>query len=122
MTAATTAATTPDFRPSPGLFPFESRWLDSAAGRVHYVDEGEGRPILMCHGNPTWSFLYRNVIAELRDRFRCVALDYPGFGLSERPPGYGYTAAEHAEVVGELVRELDLRDFVVMAHEIGRAS
>ena len=73
----------------------------------------------MCHGNPTWSFLYRNVIRALRGRFRCVALDYPGFGLSERPAGYGYTAAEHAEVAGELIRELDLRDLIVMGHDWG---
>lgn len=99
---------------------FESRWHESAtAGRVHYVDEGSGRPILMCHGNPTWSFLYREVIGALRDRFRCVAVDYPGFGLSDRPPGYGYTPAEHAAVVGELVRALDLRDLIVMGHDWG---
>ncbi len=108
-----------DFRPSPELYPFESRWLDSSAGRVHYVDEGEGRPILMCHGNPTWSFLYRNVIRSLRDRFRCIAVDYPGFGLSDRPAGYGYTPAEHATVVGELVRRLDLSDLIVMGHDWG---
>lgn len=107
------------FRPSPDLFPFQSRWLDSSVGRVHYVDEGEGQPILMCHGNPTWSFLYRNVIAALRGRFRCVALDYPGFGLSVRPSGYGYTPAEQAAVAGELVRELDLREVIVMAHDWG---
>lgn len=107
------------FTPSPDLFPFESRWFGSGAGRIHYVDEGEGRPILMCHGNPTWSFLYRNVIGALRDRFRCVALDYPGFGLSDRPSGYGYTASEHAAVVGELVRELDLHDAIVMGHDWG---
>jgi haloalkane dehalogenase len=57
------------FTPSQDLYPFTSRWLDSSAGRVHYVDEGAGTPILMCHGNPTWSFLYRNVILALRDRF-----------------------------------------------------
>ena len=73
------------FTPSPQLYPFESRWFESSAGRVHYVDEGEGQPILMCHGNPTWSFLYRNVIRSLRDRFRCIAVDYPGFGLSDHP-------------------------------------
>ena len=109
----------PSFRPSPDLFPFESRWLESSAGRVHYVDEGRGQPILMCHGNPTWSFLYRNAIAALRDRFRCIALDYPGFGLSDRPAGYGYTPGEHAAVVGELVRALDLRELIVMAHDWG---
>jgi len=108
-----------DFKPSPELYPFDSRWFESSAGRVHYVDEGAGRPILMLHGNPTWSFLYRDVIRSLRDRFRCIAVDYPGFGLSDRPPGYGYTAAEHATVVGELVRELDLSDLIVMGHDWG---
>lgn len=108
-----------DFTPSPELYPFESRWFESSVGRIHYVDEGQGRPLLMCHGNPTWSFLYRHVIRTLRDRFRCVAIDYPGFGLSDHPGGYGYTAREHAGVVGELVRELDLRDLVVMGHDWG---
>ena len=115
MSAESTAA----FRPSPELFPFESRWFESSAGRVHYVDEGSGQPILMLHGNPTWSFLYRNVILGLRDRFRCVAPDYPGFGLSARPDGYRYTPAEHAAVVGELVQELDLREMIVMGHDWG---
>lgn len=113
------AGATPSFSPSPVLYPFTSRWFDSAVGRVHFVDEGEGRPILMCHGNPTWSFLYRHVIEALRDRFRCVAVDYPGFGLSDRPADYGYTPAEHAAVVGELVRALDLRDLIVMGHDWG---
>ena len=108
------------FTPSPDLYPFESRWFDAGpAGRMHHVDEGAGRPILMCHGNPTWSFLYRHLIRELRGRFRCVAVDYPGFGLSERPAGYGYTAAEHAAAVGALVRSLDLRDLIVMGHDWG---
>jgi haloalkane dehalogenase len=111
--------THPAFTPSAELYPFTSRWLDSSIGRVHYLDEGAGRPILMCHGNPTWSFLYRNVVRRLRQRFRCIALDYPGFGLSDRPPGYGYTPGEHAGVVGELVRSLDLHDLIVMGHDWG---
>jgi haloalkane dehalogenase len=108
-----------EFTPSPDLFPFESRWHESDVGRLHYVDEGSGPPILMCHGNPTWSFLYRNVIAGLRDRFRCIAVDYPGFGLSDRPDGYGYTAAEHVGVVGGLVDQLDLDGFIVMGQDWG---
>jgi len=108
-----------DFVPSPELFPFQSRWFDSSAGRVHYIDEGQGRPLLMLHGNPTWSFLYRGVVVRLRDRFRCVAVDYPGFGLSDRPGGYGYTPAEHARVVRELVVRLDLRDMVVVGQDWG---
>ncbi len=81
----------PDFKPSAELYPFASRWFETSYGRLHYVDEGSGQPILLLHGNPTWSFLYRNVIARLRDRFRCVAVDYLGFGLSERPSGFAYT-------------------------------
>ncbi len=107
------------FIPSPKLYPFESRWLQRSAGRVHYIDEGSGPPILMCHGNPTWSFLYRHVIGQLRDRFRCIAIDYPGFGLSDRPADYGYTPSEHAGVVDELAAELGLRDMIVMGHDWG---
>ena len=103
------------FTPSREMYPFESRWL----GGVHYVDEGAGRPILMCHGNPTWSFLYRDVIKPLRGEFRCIALDYPGFGLSERPSGYGYRPADHAKIVTKLIRELDLSDLIVMGHDWG---
>lgn len=108
-----------DLKPSRELYPFESRFFDSSAGRVHYVDEGEGRPLLLLHGNPTWSFLYRDVIRALRDRFRCVAPDYPGFGLSERPPGYGYTPAEHADVIAELAKHLGLDDLVIMGQDWG---
>jgi haloalkane dehalogenase len=108
-----------DFTPDPSLFPFESRFFESSVGRVHYVVEGSGRPLVLLHGNPTWSFLYRNVITRLRDRFRCVAVDYPGFGLSVRPDGYGYTPGEHAGAVGELVDALDLGDLIVMGHDWG---
>jgi haloalkane dehalogenase len=73
----------------------------------------------MLHGNPTWSFLYRRVIEELSGQFRCIAVDLPGFGLSDRPAGYGYTPAEQAAVVSELVGELDLRHLIVMAHDWG---
>lgn len=108
-----------DFVPDPELFGFESRWFDATAGRVHYVDEGDGVPLLLCHGNPAWSFLYRHLITRLRDRFRCIAPDYPGFGLSDRPPGYGYTPSEHARVTGELVDHLGLDAMVVMGQDWG---
>ena len=108
-----------DFTPSPDLYPFESRWFESSVGAVHYIDEGQGRPILFCHGQPTWSFLYRNIVIELQDRFRCIAIDLPGFGLSVRPEGYGYTPKEHAGVLGELVDHLELNDLVVMGQDWG---
>lgn len=69
------------------LFPFESRFVELDGNVVHYVDEGSGPTLLFLHGNPTWSFEYRDVIRFLRDGFRCVAVDYPGFGLSSPTPG-----------------------------------
>ncbi len=76
-------------------------------------------PILFYHGNPTWSFLYRDIIVALRGRFRCIALDYLGFGLSERPPEFGYTIDEHARVVGEFVDHLGLDGYVSMGQDWG---
>ena len=108
-----------DFTPSADLYPFESKWFGSSVGDVHYIDEGEGRPIVFFHGQPMWSFLYRNIVIALRDRFRCVAVDYPGFGLSVRPEGYGYTPKDHVAVVGELVDHLGLDDMVVMGQDWG---
>jgi haloalkane dehalogenase len=108
-----------DFTPDPRLYPFESRWFESSRGRVHYVDEGDGPPILFCHGNPTWSFLYRGIIIALRDRFRCIAPDYLGFGLSERPAGFSYRIDEHARVVGEFVDHLGLDGFLTMGQDWG---
>jgi len=109
-----------DFEPSAEYFPFESRWFASSVGPIHYIDEGNGRPLLLMHGNPDWSFLYRKIVLGLRDRFRCVVMDYPGFGLSVQPDdSYGFTPAEHAAVVGELVEHLELRDMVVMGQDWG---
>ncbi len=108
-----------DFTPDADLFPFESRWFDSSVGPVHYIDEGQGPTLLLMHGNPDWSFLYRHIVSGLRADFRCVVPDYPGFGLSVHPSGYGYTPAEHAVVIGELVDHLDLNDMVVMGQDWG---
>lgn len=71
------------------------------------------------HGNPTWSFLYRDIVTGLRDRYRCVAVDHPGFGLSSAAPGYRDTPAEHADVLEQLVLLLDLRDVTMMVQDWG---
>ena len=101
------------------LFPFESRFLDVGGANVHYIDEGDGPVFLALHGNPTWSFLYRHIVHGLTDRFRCVALDYPGFGLSTAPAGYRYTIAEHARVVDGFVEQLALRQVTLMVQDWG---
>lgn len=103
----------------PEQFPVESRWVDIDGSTVHYVDEGNGPVLLMLHGNPTWSFLYRRLISGLSGSFRCVAIDYPGFGLSTAGPRYRFTAAEHAEIVGRFVEELDLRDITLVVQDWG---
>ena len=109
----------PPFTPDPRLFPFTSKWFDSRVGKVHYIDEGAGESILFLHGNPTWSFLYRGIIIRLKKKFRCIAVDYPGFGLSCRPQQYDYTPGEHAQIVGDLVRHLDLQNLTIMGQDWG---
>ena len=66
-------------------YPFRSNYMDIPAGRMHYIDEGEGDPIVMVYGNPTWSFLYRYLINGLSKNHRCISLDHIGFGLSDKP-------------------------------------
>jgi haloalkane dehalogenase len=99
------------------LYPFESHYADIDGARVHCVDEGSGPPLLLLHGNPTWSFLHRDVIRGLRDHFRCIA-PRPS-GLSRAGPGYGYTPAEHAGVLEQLVTRLDLEDVTMMVQDWG---
>jgi haloalkane dehalogenase len=101
------------------LFPYPSSWLTVDGHDMHYVDVGSGPTVLMLHGNPTWSFLYRRMISRLSDSYRCVAPDYPGFGLSSARPRYGFTAAEHSAVVESFVSALDLRDVTVVVQDWG---
>lgn len=101
------------------LFPLESRFIAIDGHTVHYVDEGSGPTLLLLHGNPTWSFVYRDVIRALRDEFRCVALDYPGFGLSSARPGYRYLPEEHAQVVAAFVDAVGLNGVTLVAQDWG---
>jgi haloalkane dehalogenase len=101
------------------LFPFESRFLEISGSRVHYVDEGRGPPLLLLHGNPTYSFLYRHLIRRLSSRFRCIALDYPGFGLSIAPAGYDFRPATHSRIVEAFVRALGLGGLTMMVQDWG---
>lgn len=101
------------------LFPLRSRFVDIDGHTVHYVDDGSGPTLLFLHGNPTWSFVYRDVIASLRGAYRCVALDYPGFGLSVARPGYRYLPEEHAEVVTAFIDILGLGGITLVAQDWG---
>jgi haloalkane dehalogenase len=99
------------------LYPFTSQWLELAGHRLHYLDEGQGPTLLLLHGNLTWSFLYRHLVQQLAPHFRCIALDYPGFGLSTAGPGYGFTPREHSQVVEQFVDQLGLQDLRVMVQD-----
>jgi haloalkane dehalogenase len=101
------------------LFPFESRFLEVAGARLHHVDEGSGPVLLMVHGNPAWSFLYRHLIQAFRHRHRCIAIDLPGFGLSDAAKDFGYTPAEHALVLGAAMDALELQGACLIAHDWG---
>lgn len=101
------------------LFPFQSRFVEIDGSTVHYVDEGAGPVLLFLHGNPTWSFLWRDVIRALRADFRCIALDYPGFGLSTPAPGYRFLPEEHADVVTGFVDALELDGVTLVGQDWG---
>lgn len=103
----------------PERYPFESRFMDLDPGRLHYVDEGEGRPLVMLHGNPTWSFVYRHLIAELSDDYRCIVPDYFGFGLSEKPRDWSYRVRDHARVVETVLEELGVTDATLFLQDWG---
>ena len=81
------------------IFPYQSRSIEIDGNTVHYVDEGHGPVLLLLHGNPSYSFLYRHIIRILCPHYRCVALDYPGFGLSNARPGYSFKPGEQSGIV-----------------------
>lgn len=103
---------------APELDRFEHRFIELDA-RLHYLDEGAGETVLLLHGNPAWSFLYRKIIAGLAGEFRCVAPDFPGYGLSSAPADYGFTPREHSAVLERFVDALGLRDLTVMVQDWG---
>jgi len=102
-----------------GAFPFESHFLEIGQTRLHYIREGRGPTLLFLHGNPTWSFLYRNIIHDLSEAYDCIALDLPGFGLSTPPEGYGFTPEEHANVVAQFLEQTGIQDACLIAHDWG---
>jgi len=102
-------------------FPFQSRFLETRFGRVHYVDEGprDGEVVLLVHGTPSWSFEYRHLIPVLARTRRVIAVDHLGFGLSERPTDFPYTPEAHTQVLREVIDGLGLTRFALAVHDYG---
>ena len=107
------------FRLAKGSYPFDSYFATVLGSRMHFVDQGHGPILLMVHGNPSWSYLYRHLILALRSHFRCIAIDLPGFGMSETPPGFQYLPEEHARYLAAFLEEMEIKDATLVAHDWG---
>jgi haloalkane dehalogenase len=113
-----------DVSPFRGLYPFESHFFDRHGLRYHYLDEGEGPPVVMVHGNPTWSFHYRDLVRALRDRCRVVVPDHIGCGLSDKPGDdrYVYRLASRIDDLEALLESLGVvRGVTLVVHDWGGA-
>lgn len=112
-----------DFRPSAALYPFSPQYFSPQGPerlRTHYLDVGEGQPLLMVHGNPTWSFLFRKMVPKLVDAgFRCVVPDLLGYGLSDHPNEGGAGPRQQSDMVRQLVEYLDLRELIIVGQDWG---
>ncbi|MGA2034446.1 MAG: alpha/beta fold hydrolase [Thermoguttaceae bacterium] len=105
------------------LYPFTSHEMSLGGHRCHYLDEGSGDVLLLVHGNPTWSFYWRDLVRGLRGRYRIVVPDLIGCGLSQKPPAsaYSYRLAQRVADLGELVEKLGLERITLVAHDWGGA-
>ena len=100
-------------------YPFAHNYLSVDGAQLHYIDEGQGEVILFVHGTPSWSFEFRNVIKHLSKKYRCIALDHIGFGLSDKPAGYDYSIQNHTATLLKLINHLQLNQFTMLVHDFG---
>lgn len=103
-------------------YPFTGKHLDLDGLDYHYLDEGSGAPVVMVHGNPSWSFYYRNLVLALRDRYRCIVPDHIGCGLSEKPGDdrYEYTLARRVDDLEQLLEQLGVTENITLVvHDWG---
>jgi pimeloyl-ACP methyl ester carboxylesterase len=102
-----------------GTFPFKPHFSDAPGFRMHYVDEGDGEPIVCLHGEPTWGYIYRSFIPTLSKHHRVVVPDHMGFGKSETPAGREYTLSTHVDNLEALLLELNLQDITLVMQDWG---
>ncbi len=100
-------------------YPFQNNYFDTSAGKMHYVDEGQGAPLVMVHGNGMWSYLFRDWIKGLSDSYRCIAPDLLGFGLSDKPANWTYTPQDQAAIFAAFMDHLDLHKTTLAVHDWG---
>lgn len=102
-------------------YPFDSNFLTIKNNKLHYVDTGHGSVLLMLHGNPTWSFFYRNLAKHFSKTHRVIVPDHMGCGLSSKPQDYEYTLKNHIDNLCLLVEKLNLSDITLVVHDWGGA-
>ena len=101
-------------------YPFEPKRFDTGRGVMSYLDEGAGdEAVVMVHGNPTWSFYYRNLVLGLRGKMRCIVPDHLGCGLSDKPQDFNYTLDEHIKNLRALIDALSLKKIHLIVHDWG---
>jgi haloalkane dehalogenase len=104
------------------IYPFKSNFINlDSTHKMHYIDEGSGEVILMLHGNPTWSFFYRNLILSLSKKYRVIAPDHLGCGLSTKDSSYDYTLKNHIFNIETLLKNLNIERFSLVLHDWGGA-
>ena len=100
-------------------YPFKDHYFSTAHGTMHYVDEGTGDPIVFLHGNPGWSFEYRKSIKAMSATNRCIAPDYIGFGLSDKPADWDYLPIHHSELIEQFLDSLNLNNITFVMNDYG---
>ena len=101
-------------------FPYKSNYIDVHGSNIHYVDEGSGEPILFLHGNPTSSYLWRNIIPHLAPFGRCIAMDLIGMGKSDKPD-IEYQFFDHMKYVDGFIEKMGLKNITLVIHDWGSA-
>ncbi|MGN7470772.1 haloalkane dehalogenase [Brevibacillus sp. SAFN-007a] len=109
-----------DTKPIGKTYPFASRYLMVNGNRLHYIDHGSGDPVVFLHGNPTWSYTFRNIIPYVSSSHRCIAVDLIGMGRSDKPD-IGYTFLEHVDYVTRFLEQLQLDNITLVGHDWGAA-
>ena len=102
-------------------YPFSPRYFNCKGQRLAYLDEGEGPVLVMVHGNPSWSYLYRRLVQELRGQMRCIVPDHLGCGFSDKPQDGNYRLADHIARLEALLDHCQVMQCVLMVHDWGGA-
>ncbi|MBO9562984.1 MAG: alpha/beta fold hydrolase [Niastella sp.] len=100
-------------------YPFTPHYFEVNGHKLHYIDEGQGFPILFVHGTPSWSFEYRYIIKVLSSQHRCIAIDHMGFGLSDKPEHYDYSTQNHSATLEKFILAENLRNITLVVHDFG---